>query len=79
MSATLRAVISSLFILEVAGAFLLGLVSLILFALHVTGVIFWGVEAVTALLVLYLSGLFFTSALKYERSVGLVRYNADQE
>ena len=79
MPATIRAAIAGLFILEVSGAFLLGFVSLVLFTLHVTGVIFWGVEAVTALVALYLSGLFFMSALKYERSVGLVRYGDDQD
>ncbi|WP_156807937.1 hypothetical protein [Henriciella marina] len=72
MSAYLRAAVAGIFMFEISAAFLMGLSALILFALHVTGVIFWGVEAVTAIVALYLSGLFFMSALKYERQAQTV-------
>lgn len=72
MAALLRAAVAGLFMFEISAAFLMGLAALILFALHITGAIFWGVEAITAIGALYLSSLFFRSALKYERQAETV-------
>lgn len=71
MSALFRAAIAGIFMLEISAAFLMGLVALVLLGLHVTGVLFWSAEALTAFGALYLSGLFFMSALKYEREASL--------
>ncbi|MAN73285.1 MAG: hypothetical protein CME84_04250 [Henriciella sp.] len=72
MSAMLRAAVAGVFMFEISAAFFMGLSALILFTLHVTGSIFWGVEAMTALGALYVSSLFFMSALKYERQAQTV-------
>ena len=68
MSAILRAAVSTIFMLEISAAFMIGFVTLVLFGLHVHGVLFWSVETLTVVGATYLSGLFFLSALKYERS-----------
>ena len=72
MSAFLRAAVAGIFMLEISAAFMIGFVTLILFALHAHGVLFWGVETITAGAAMYLSGLFFLSALKYERQAQMV-------
>ena len=66
MSAVIKAIVATVLIAEIAGAFALGFVTLVLFALHVHGLIFWGVEAITAAVVLYGCFLYFNSALRYE-------------
>ena len=71
MFAVIKAIAATILIAEVAGAFALGFVTLVLFALHVHGLIFWGLEAITACLVLYGCARFFRSALAYERTASL--------
>lgn len=68
MFAVIKAIAATILIAEVAGAFALSLVTLVLFTLHVHGLIFWGLEAITACLVIYGCVLFFRSALAYERT-----------
>ena len=77
MSAILRAAVTTLFMLEISSAFFLGFVTLVLLGLHITGIVFWSVEALTAIGALYLCGLFFMSALKYEREAQMVEVRAN--
>lgn len=69
MFAFIKAIAATILIAEVAGAFALGLVTMILFTLHLHGLIFWGIEAITACFVIYGCALFFRKALAYEKSV----------
>ncbi|WP_300377935.1 hypothetical protein [Henriciella sp.] len=70
MFAYIKALAATILIAEISGAFLLSFVTLILFALHIHGVIFWGVEAITAAFVVYLCTQFFSRALAYEKADG---------
>lgn len=70
MSAFIKAIAATILIAEIAGAFALGFVTLILYALHIHGLIFWGIEAITACFVFYGCFLFFQKALAYEKSAG---------
>lgn len=76
MSAILRAAVTTVFMFQISSAFFLGLATLILLALHATGVVFWGVEVITELGAIYLCALFFLSALKYERSAEMIEVRA---
>lgn len=78
MAAYFRAAVAGIFIFEISAAFLMGLSALILLALHISGAIFWGVEAMTMVGALYLSSLFFRSALKYERQSETVELRSEQ-
>ncbi|MEQ8557786.1 MAG: hypothetical protein RIB03_05670 [Henriciella sp.] len=71
MFALIKALAATILIAEVAGAFALGLVTVVLFGLHIHGLIFWGIEAITTCFVLYGCAFFFSRALAYERSVSL--------
>lgn len=66
MFAYFRAICATLLVLEISGAFAIGFATLVLFALHVSGVAFWGIEALVVAGVLYTSALFFSRALSYE-------------
>ena len=68
MFAYIKALVATILIAEIASAFALGLVTMILFALHLHGLIFWGLEAITAAVVLYGCCLYFNCALRYERA-----------
>ena len=70
MFAYIKALAATILIAEISGAFLLSFVTLILFALHIHGVIFWGLEAITAAFVVYLCTQFFSRALAYEKADG---------
>ena len=70
MFAYIKALAATILVAEISGAFFLSFVTLILFALHIHGVIFWGLEAITAAFVIYGCTLFFTRALAYERTAG---------
>ncbi|MEM5515932.1 hypothetical protein WNY37_03150 [Henriciella sp. AS95] len=69
--AFIRAFVASLFVFEITGAFALGFATLVLFALHVHGIAFWSVEAITAAATVYVSFLFFLRAFKSEKSMAL--------
>jgi|TARA_Y100001947_G_scaffold113547_1_gene97759 hypothetical protein len=77
MAALLRAAVAGIFMFEISAAFFMGLAALLLFALHITGAIFWGVEAMTAIGALYLSSLFFRSALRYERQAETIELRSE--
>lgn len=77
MAALFRAAVAGIFMFEISAAFFMGLAALLLFALHITGAIFWGVEAMTAIGALYLSSLFFRSALRYERQAETIELRSE--
>ncbi|RIJ31611.1 hypothetical protein [Henriciella algicola] len=77
MAALFRAAVAGIFMFEISAAFFMGLAALLLFALHITGAIFWGVEAITAIGALYLSSLFFRSALRYERQAETIELRSE--
>ncbi|MGB3626263.1 MAG: hypothetical protein WA989_10550 [Henriciella sp.] len=68
MFAYIRAICATVLIFEISGAFALGVATLILLALHVSGIAFWSVEALTLAGVCYVCALFFSRALSYELS-----------
>ncbi|MEQ9316035.1 MAG: hypothetical protein RLN72_09285 [Henriciella sp.] len=68
MFAYFRAICATLLVFEISGAFAIGFVTLVLLALHVSGIVFWGIEALVGAGVLYMCALFFSRALSYELS-----------
>ncbi|GGB73981.1 MULTISPECIES: hypothetical protein [Henriciella] len=71
MSAFFRAFVATVFVFEIAGAFALGFATLILLALHVHGIAFWSVEALTVAVVAYGSFLFFLRAYASEQRIAV--------
>lgn len=68
MFAYIRAICATFLIFEISGAFALGFSTLILLALHISGIAFWSIEALTLAGVFYICALFFSRALSYELS-----------
>ena len=71
MFVVVKAVAATILIAEIAGGFFLGLESLVLMSMNVTGALFWSVEGITAIAVLFGCVLYFRRALAYEKSVSV--------
>ena len=72
MFAYIRAIFATLLVFEISGAFAIGSATIMLLMMHVTGIVFWSVEAVMTAAVLYVCALFFMRAIKYEKSAEAV-------
>lgn len=68
MFAFIRAAAAAFLIFEITGTFAIGLITMVLFALHLHGIAFWSVESLAAAGSALAALAFFKRALAYERS-----------